>query len=120
MRADVDGLPVLRDSTSGLGVRVPGDIAASDQFVYPGAGGMTVNFDSADNLSWHHRPRSIGGPCNHPAWVIQVAQLPPQLRVRIDPDDDLHGLVEPVVPMPLAEFRAHIASSRLAWRRATA
>lgn len=106
MRIDADQAPLLRNSSTGLGTRVPGDIGASlEGVVYVESGGVSVTFDDPQHLPPNLRPRQYaGGKCKEPLWVIEAGAISPHLRVRLDPADPTHGLVEPRRTMHFIEY----------------
>lgn len=117
MRADADDFPLLAENSSaGLGARVPADINVTmDGMVRPASGGMSVTFGDPRHLPPHLRPATYGGRGRNPLWRIQAGDFGPHLRIRIDPDNEHHGLVEPARTMSWEEYRSHLASSRRAW-----
>lgn len=120
MREAPDGLPELGRSARMLGVR-PGThptpdvpaVAATDP-VRPNDGGLSVAPDDPTRLPRHRRPASLGGTGIDPVWVLDVADLPAELTAR--QDTPAHALVEPTVPIPLADFEAAIAGTRVKWK----
>lgn len=120
MREATDGLPELGRSARFLGIR-PGDqsppdvpaIAPTDR-VGPGDGGLSVAPDDPTRLPRHRRPTSLGGTGTDPVWVLDVADLPPDLSAR--QDSRTHAVVEAASQMSLADFEAAIAGTRVKWK----
>lgn len=118
-------LPLVGPSARKLGVRgldqAPNqDVAAlhSTDIVQPGIGGMSVAPNDPINLDYRRRPLEIGGgKGKDPVWVIEEADLGPDLRYRQDEDNDTHGVIEPSRPMPLDEFQQALANTRAKWQR---
>ena len=127
MTPDVDGLPQAGPSARKLGVRgqdqAPNqDVAAlhPTDIVQPGVGGMSVAPNDPINLHYRRRPPAIGGgKGKDPVWVIDGADLGPDLRYRPDDDNTTHGVIEPTRPMTLAEFQQALAGIRAKWGRYT-
>jgi hypothetical protein len=119
MREAADGLPEVEPSSRGLGVRPgPGrnsDVSAvsGQDAVMPGGGGMSVAPDDPLHLVSFRRPRSLGGTGRDPVWVIDVADLGPELTVR--PDAPGHAFVEPARLMTLQSFQQALAVTRDRW-----
>jgi hypothetical protein len=59
----------------------------------------------------------MGGKSIDPVWEIDVADLGPDLSIRLD--NPGHVLIEPSRPMTLAEFEAALAATRTRWVRYT-
>ena len=59
-----------------------------------------------------------GGQGRVPIFRLPVEGMEPALAHRPDPDDELHGFIEPSASMPLAEYETAIGSTRPRWRRA--
>jgi hypothetical protein len=116
---DDGGKPLIAQTARGLGVR-DGEIDVDDDdIVSPDSGGPSVALYSPENLPEHRRPRSLaGGTGSDPVWEIEDSELGERLACRIDPEmPDTHGFLEPVRPMPLAEYQEALAETRDLWRR---
>lgn len=122
MRIAADGLPEVGPSARTLGVRhgdqAPHEDIAGvrpDDVVGPGGGGMSVAPDDPANLPRNRRPPEFGGIGKDPVWVIEVAELPPELTFR--QDKPTHGLVETAAETTLADYEAALASTRERWKQ---
>ena len=63
---------------------------------------MSVAPDDLMLLRPHRRPREHGGSGADPVWEIDEESLPQSLVFRLDSPE--HGLIEPSVTMPLADY----------------
>jgi hypothetical protein len=121
MTPDVDGRPKVGRSRRCLGV-VPEDVRLRpDGWLDPGSGGMSVAPDSIENLPNHRRPRAWGrgsvGPDGDRIYSISREEVEAAgLLVRLD--TEVHGLVEPVSPVPLAAYEGSMESTRFDWETA--
>ena len=121
MKMSGDGLPELGRTKRTLGVR-PGNLAPNndvlairpDDVVNPGVGGMSVAPDEPIHLPRFLRPPAFGGTGKDPVWVIDEADLPPELTVRRD--KAIHGMIEPKTDMTLTEYESALASTRGEWQ----
>ena len=121
------GKPALGPTPMTLGARVPEDIYAdASGLVYPGIGGMSVS-PSLLTLPYFRvskrlralRPDATGSNelC---VWSMGVGNfadgfLTAQLQLRLDPDNEKHGFVEPAVSMSLDEYQNALISTRDLW-----
>lgn len=88
--------------------------AVNDQYpVVSGGGGMSTAPDDPLHLVSYRRPRSLGGTGREPVWVINAADLGPDLTVRLDSPG--HAFVEPARPMTLQSFQQALAATRDRW-----
>lgn len=127
MRSTPEGRPEVGADSTTLGVRasvatgVPTGISDvevdADGRVCPAAGGMSVTLDDPLFLPDHRLPREMGGTGRHPVWSIVAGEFPDTLCVRIDASNERHGLVEPMLPMSVVEYRSELASTQGKWRR---
>ena len=119
MKEAADGLPEIGRSARKLGIRTgdhsPWDVAAilPTDIVGPGGGGLSVAPGDPVRLPRHRRPSSLGGTGADPVWMIDSSQLPAALAVRLDSPS--HGLIEPTNPLPLADYEAVLAATRVQW-----
>jgi hypothetical protein len=119
MKEAADGLPEVGRSARTLGIRpgnrTPCDVPAitPSDIVGPGDGGL-VTADDPALLIRHRRPASLGGTGTDPVWVLELADLSPDLIARHD--SVTHVLVEAAIPMSLADFEAQIAATRVQWK----
>jgi hypothetical protein len=120
MKEAADGLPEVGPSARKLGIRrgdqTPCDVAAStpSDIVGPGDGGLSVAPGDPAFLIRHRRPASLGGTGTDPVWVIELADLSPDLTAR--QDSPKHVVVEAAIPMALADFEDLIAATRVEWK----
>jgi hypothetical protein len=117
MKKQDNGLPRLKNSQDGLGVRLKGphaDIqvdAAGN--VAPGAGGMSVN-PSIRAVPDHLKPPEHDGhAARFTVFVIDEASFGPNLAVVQDRED--HANVEPAAPCPADDYVAALRSTRPHW-----
>jgi hypothetical protein len=129
---DVAGRPLCGSVAMALGVRPlqPGrapDIPV-DEFgnVQPGTGGMSV-YASLRAMPARMVPKrllpivpSAAGSNNLRVWAMGVGRftdgpIAPQLRFRVDPEDSMHGFIEPDDIMTVAEYEAALAATQSAW-----
>lgn len=127
------GKPVLGESASALGVRVPRDIDPdANGVVSPGNNGMSVtpsvaalNRMPARMVPIRLRPLVPGAAGNdnlfawsmgQGEWAANEEPVAPGLQLRPDPTDNQHGFVEPDVSMPLDEYRAAIEATQNLWQ----
>ena len=117
MKEDV-GLPAVIQSARGLGVRANGgnpdvhpDIFGN---VHPGEG-MSVAPDDPLLLPEHRRPPELLGSGGDPLWQVAEFCLSDDLRYRTT--STTHGQIEPGAAMPLDDYRAALAATRVHWSR---
>lgn len=132
MKKDGDR-PLLGESASTLGVRVPRDIPpTSDGAVLPGSNGMSVTPSVAALNRMPARmvpnrlraivPGAAGDDSlfvwslGQGPWATGVEPIAPKLQLRPDPTDSQHGFVEPDVLMPVNGYRAAIAATQNLWQ----
>jgi len=132
MKKDGDK-PLLGETASALGVRVPRDIVpGADNVVSPDSNGMSVTPSIAALIRMPARmvpvrlkpfvPGAAGNDdlfawsMGQGKWAENGEPLAPGLQLRPDPTDDQHGFVEPNVAMLLDEYRAAIAATRNLWQ----
>jgi hypothetical protein len=117
MIRDSDGRPRVLPTARGLGIRPDIDIPIDEDGVcYPETGGMSVAYDSPQNLPTHRRPAAHGGSGPDPIWEIDEAELPDSLAYREDPDLEGHGFVEPAWAMDFEDYEVALAETRDLWR----
>lgn len=119
MTADEDGLPMVGATARTLGARpridVPGD--PTDE-VEPQSGGMSGTVGDPSKLPIHRRPAAFGGTGSDPVFVIDLADLGPDLVWRADGNGPSgHGFLEPVRRMPFNEYQEALRATRSRWRR---
>jgi len=125
--------PVLGETASALGVRVPRDIAPdASGVVSPANNGMSVTPSVAALNRMPARmvpirlksivPGAAGNDnlfawsMGQGKWTANEEPIAPGLQLRPDPTDDQHGFVEPAVAMPLDEYRAAIDATQNSWQ----
>lgn len=117
MKADSDGLPRVEGTARGLGVRRGNDIPEDgDGLCSPGNGGMSVAYDTPDNLPPHRRPPEHGGTGPDPLWEIEDSDLPDFLAYREDDELEGHGFIEPAYTMEIGDYEDALAATRTLWR----
>ena len=103
------------------------DIAV-DEFgkVHPGAGGMSV-YASLRAMPARMVPKrlvpiipSAAGSNNLRVWAMGEGPftdglIAPHLRFRVDPEDPMHGYIEPDTIMTLAQYEAALVATQLMW-----
>lgn len=122
MIADTDGLPLVKRSARGLGVRTPLEagsnepdvtVSVPEDTVQPKQGGMSTAPNDPKNLPPFRRPTTLGGRSKDPVWEIDSEYLGPNLQLR--QDSPTHAIIEPARPMTLAEYEAALAATRDRW-----
>jgi len=126
---DADGKPTVGDGPTDLGVRVPADVQPDTSGkIAPGTGGMSVAPSLAD-LPTHRLPKRLQalvpdarGVDTNVIWRMGEGDffaeaITDDLQLRLDPERERHGFVEPVSPVALEEYRAALAATRDAWVR---
>jgi hypothetical protein len=122
MKEAEDGLPVLRNSSSGLGVR-PSDITVdADGFVAPSASnpqGMSVSPGNPENLPPSMRPPEFGGTGRNVAvWSIQKCDLGTDLTYFSDLESPTtHGFVAPSYRMSYESYLTAVQELRSLWEK---
>jgi hypothetical protein len=117
--------PLVGDSSTCLGVRVPTDIEpVADGSVHPGTGGMSVNPSLADcpphlvpKRLRHLMPEARGSERNF-VWRMgegPYVRGPVADGLDLRPDRPGHGLVDPASPMSLDSYLAAIVVTRDRW-----
>lgn len=120
MIEDADGKPKVGSAARRLGVRglesSHHDIFAllSTDRVKPSLGGMSATPDDPNDLPPFLKPVSLGGRGRDPVWVIDEADLGPDLI--FVPDTATHGVIAPVREMTRDEYERALASTRDKWR----
>jgi len=124
--------PMIGSGRGELGVRLPGGPSKPDVtpdgagLVHPGGGGMSVS-PTLRQLPPFLLPRRLNGAlglreAKGPSdWLVfrlgsapfDAAAIGPDLRLR--PDSDDHGLVEPDRTMPEGQYQACLGSTLDAW-----
>lgn len=119
MKKDIDGLPVVRESSSGLGVRAGEDIPVADGRVEPNTGGMSVTPDDPRLIPASLRPRELGGYAQgRCAFFLLESDLSGRaLSYRSDPEKPReHGFIEPSREMPISDYKSQILDTRDHWK----
>jgi hypothetical protein len=82
MKEDDGGVPEAAANARALGVRPGIDVPAvgDEETIQPGQGGVSVSPDDPLNLPAFRRPPQFQGTGKDPVWVIDEAQLGPDLR----------------------------------------
>jgi len=120
-------LPMLGQTATTLGVRVPGDIAPDAAgHVRPGTGGMSVSPAVAD-LPPHRIPRRLrhlapdaAGKDAHFVWsmgegAFVFSPVDIGLQLRPDPNNRSHGFVEPDQTMLLENYQSALHATQSRW-----
>jgi hypothetical protein len=116
MREDHSGAPMIGPTARTLGVRPHVDVLLDAAgLIQPGTGGLSVAPDRPENLHPLRRPPAFGGTGKDPVWYINADLLPGDLQFR--QDSLTHGLIEPRMPMSLADFQDALARTRTAWKK---
>ncbi len=123
----MSGQPMIGDSATTLGVRVPTDIVpdATDD-VHPGTGGMSVS-PSLWDVPIHRVPTRLRhlvpdahGTDSLFVWrlgsgpFVQTA-VAPGLQLRLDPANSRHGFVEPEAAMSVDIYRDALTATQEQW-----
>jgi hypothetical protein len=132
---DDDGFPALGATGTTLGVRLPDSsrpevqpdiVPDSTGRVSPGTGGMSVAPRAAD-LPPHTIPRRLKSRYSEAAgsdklriWsfgsgAFADGVLSDRLALRVDPENDKHGFVEPAKEMAIEEYLDGLAITRTSW-----
>src|SRR5579862_6044180 len=90
-----DGRPLTSPTARGLGLRYDEIPIDEDDLVRGGDGGLSVAYDTPQNLPPHRRPADHGGTGADPVWEIGTDDLPDSLEYRQDPELEGHGFLEP-------------------------
>jgi hypothetical protein len=128
MRMAADGFPIVARSTSGLGVRVPGMIPPAQKVdvdvdangdVIANNKGISVNPGWKDILP-NFLPMRCGGFARNNRFCFKMGDGPFvqgafAAGLELIPDSPKHGVVAPDQNMPLADYEAHLAATRLLW-----
>lgn len=127
MKSD-GGKPVLGESASALGARVPTDICPdSDGKVYPATGGMSVSPSMYRMparmvpMRLRHLVPNAAGSNSLSVWSMGegpfIAEgIASGLRLRPDPkNSDGHGFVEPEAVMSLNQYQAALTTTQDQW-----
>ena len=110
MRSAEDGFPLTGPTARTLGIRSgtssEADLPTVDGIVYPETGGMSVSPPPPSNLPRHRRPPEHGGTAKKiKLYALETAQLPTDLRVRLDPEEpQRHAFIEPTREMSLEQY----------------
>jgi hypothetical protein len=125
--------PKVGPGRATLGVRLPGSGATIDiqpdgsGQVAPDTGGMSVA-PSLRDLPYFliprrlkHLVRQASGNDKHRVWRMGEGPfisglVSASLQLRVDPDNDEHGFIEPDRIMPLPEYEQGLADTRPLWR----
>jgi hypothetical protein len=120
-------VPMIGQTATTLGARVPGDIAPDAAGrVHPGTGGMSVSPSVAD-LPPHRIPRRLrhlapdaAGKDAHFVWSLGEGDfvfgpVDTGLQLRPDPDNGAHGFVEPDETMLLENYQSALHSTQPRW-----
>jgi hypothetical protein len=125
MKQDADGKPIVGQSATALGVRVPRDIAPDAAgMVHPGKGGMSVAPHLRDlppqrvpSRLRHLVPRATGKESMH-VWIHgegPFAASPVALGLVLAPDRPGHGSVQPDQTMMFDDYEKALAATRDQW-----
>jgi hypothetical protein len=126
MKKDDDGLPVVEQSASGLGIRP----------------GVDADLDAQDNVIANGKGMSVS-----PGWrVMPITRIPKRLRtivrgargsnrtscfrfgdgqflggplakgLELVPDTPTHGCIAPMATVPLAQYESDLAATRSGWQ----
>ncbi len=124
MMPDKNGLPVLKRSARGLGVRSPEDVLPDALGnISPGTGGMSVAPSSVWSLPHHRRPQGMGrgstGPSSDRVFGILEGKIREvSLTARPDPVcPHKHAFVEPATVVPLLAYEAALARTQQSWSK---
>ena len=124
MRRDGD-IPLLGDSSSGLGVRCPGDVTLDDAgLAGPGRGGLSVgrNWRNLPHflipLRLQHLVDGATGSDQKHCWrhgngEFRSGEVAPNLTLRVS--SSTKGLVEPSAPVSLSDFKSAVSATRPDW-----
>lgn len=125
--AAAGGKPQIGRSAVALGVRVGTDISPdADGLVIPGQGGMSVS-PSPRALPAHRVPKRLHhlvpaarGKDHHYVWRMGEGPFVPTplatgLRLRPDPGNASHGMVQPSERMGLVEDESALAATQDEW-----
>ena len=124
----VEGKPAVGDTANRLGARPQIDIR-SDQngHVRPETGGMSVSpgLNAVPTRLVPERLRSIvagaRGKNEHSIWSMGsgaffFGEVAFRLILRLDPENNKHGFVEPAALMPFDNYQNALAATQDAWR----
>ncbi len=119
MKKGTDNKPVCgNNSGRELGIRINIDIEVdSDDYVYPGTGGMSVSPPPPSNLPEHRRPVELNGTGKDPLWKIS-SEILSQYRLQYRPDPqkpNQHGFIEPIEKMLLHFFQMALTLTSNDW-----
>jgi hypothetical protein len=120
MKQDADGFPVMESNGRGLGIRPGIDVSATQDYdpVPSGEGGISISPGDPLHLPRHRRPAALQGTGKDPVWVLDSADLDPELCFRPDPTNSArHGFLEPAHLLTLVEYQQAIARTRTLWKR---
>jgi hypothetical protein len=122
-----NGKPMLGESATTLGARVPGDIRPdAARRVRPGIGGMSVS-PSLRDLPIHRIPRRLQhlvpdaqGKDSNFVWIMgegafTASPVAGGLQLRLDPKNRRHGFVEPDAEMHLDDYSSALRATRSMW-----
>ncbi|MBI1829947.1 MAG: hypothetical protein HYR84_00690 [Planctomycetes bacterium] len=119
-RAD-DGFPLVASSSSALGVRPGMDIDVDPRGnALSNDKGMSV-YSSWEDISPRRIPKRLGGQGANSTFVFVFGSGAFQQVVIADgleflPDTPPHGVVRPIMTVPLAQYEAALAATRGNWR----
>jgi hypothetical protein len=136
MKCGEDGLPVVAQTASGLGVRIKLDEGTGDipvdgaGEVSPGTGGMSVR-PSINSIPPQMLPKRLKeafpdlfpearGNSTYCVWsmgegLFETSSLTDNLDLRLDPDEDDHGFVEPSSQMSFDDYFGAVVATRQQW-----
>jgi hypothetical protein len=121
MKVDDDGLPAVGRSSDKLGVRLVTDIDVdSHDNAISNDKGMSVTPSWRDN-SPTRIPKRLGGQGSNKTAVF-VHGTGPFVQAEVAdglellPDSKTHGVVRPIVTVPLAQYEADLTATRANWR----
>jgi hypothetical protein len=121
MKREADGLPLVAQSASALGVRTGKDIDVDPHGeVIVNRKGMSVS-PSWREISMFRIPKRLGGQGSNNTHcfkmgtgAFQQGQLAAGLELL--PDTLTHGVVRPEKPVPLQQYEGDLAATRADWQ----
>jgi hypothetical protein len=120
-------VPMIGQTATSLGARVPGDIAPDAAgCVHPGTGGMSVSPSAADlpphriPIRLRHLSPDAAGKNAHFVWSLGeggfvFSPVDIGLQLRPDAGNRSHGFVEPDHTMPLENYQRALHSTQPRW-----
>lgn len=120
-KQDLDGLPTVAPSASGLGVRPGTDIDVDRQGnVAVNHKGMSVS-PSWREISIFRIPKRLGGQGSNNTYCYKMGTGPFQHEalatgLELLPGSPTHGVVRPEKPVSLDHYESDLAATRAAWQ----